>query len=117
MSIHRHKLTATSDTAGDGTATGQSITGKLYAVKYLLGTSTSANMTVSTVNSDGLANQLVVSGVTASKMYYPRTLQHLDTSGADLTTHTMPLVAGVIKLTIAAAGSAKTASAILYIED
>jgi hypothetical protein len=117
MAIHREKLSVTASTAGAGTATGPALIGKLYAIKVLLGTSTSVDVTVSTVNSDGLANQLVVTGVTASKMYYPRTLQHLDTSGADLATHCEPLLAGTIKLTLANAGSGKTASAIIYYGD
>ena len=117
--MKKHKLSVTTDTAGAGTATGPNILGRLYAVSYNRGTldATTTDITVSTVSSDGTANLLVVANVTASKIFYPRTLQHLDTAGSDLTTHTQPLIAGVIKLTVAQGGNAGAGSVVIFYED
>jgi len=117
--MKKYKLSVTTDTAGDGTATGPNILGRLYAVDYVIGTldSTTTDITVSTVNADAASNLLVVANVTASKIYYPRTLEHLDSAGSNLTTHDMPLIAGTIKLTIAQGGDTKTGHVVVFYLD
>ncbi len=63
-------------------------------------------------------NILVVAGSTGIDMIkYPRTLEHLDTSGADLSTHTRPFCAGHVTYTIAAGGATKPFSVIFYFND
>lgn len=112
------KISVTTDTDGAGYSTASNLLGKLYAVKWDVGTcATGVDVTVSTVNSGAAANLLVVANADASKIYYPRTLEHLDTAGSDLTTHTEPLIAGTVKLTIASGGATKTGSVILFYED
>ncbi len=112
------KISVTTDTAGDGSTTALNLLGKLYGVYWNKGTcDTGVDITLSTVQSETARNLLVVANADASKMYYPRTLQHLDTSGADLTSHTEPIIAGTAKLVIAQGGNAKTGAVTLFYTD
>ena len=116
--MKKYKLGVTTDTSGDGTTTGPSLLGKLYAVYWNKGTaSTGVDITLSTVNSESAGNLLVVANADASKLYYPRVLENLDTDGSNLTVHTEPLIAGTIKATIAQGGATKTCALTVYYED
>lgn len=116
--MKRLKISATTSTGGDGTATGTPLLGKLYGVYWGIGTcATGVDITVSVVQADTAVNLLVVANADASKLYYPRTLEHLDTDGSNLATHTEPIIAGTPKLTIAQGGATKTGSVILFYED
>lgn len=112
------KISVTTDTAGDGSTTASNLLGRLWAVYWNKGTcSTGVDITVSTVQSEAAGNLLVVANADASKMYYPRALEHLSTSGADLTTHTEQVIAGTVKLVIAQGGNAKTGAVTIFYLD
>lgn len=116
--MRKQKISVTTDTAGDGSTIGPNLLGRVHAIYWNKGTcDTGVDITVSTVNAEAAVNLLVVSNADASKIYYPRTLEHLDTAGSNLTTHTEPLMAGAAKLLIAQGGNAKTgAVTIFYLE-
>jgi len=116
--MRRQKLSVTTDTSGDGTTTGQAIQARIHAVLWNKGTcDTGVDITVSVVNNDVTNNLLVAANADASKYFYPRTLEHLDTAGSDLTTHTEPVAAGQLRLTIAQGGNTKTGSVTVYYDE
>jgi len=117
--MKKYKLSVTCDTSGAGSATGPNLLGICYAIAYKRGTldATTTDITVSTVNSDGAANQLVQANITADKVIYPRTLEHLDTDGSNLTTHTYPILAGTIKFTVAQGGNGGAGSVVVFYQD
>jgi hypothetical protein len=121
--LHKIKLSVTTDTAGDGSTVGPNILGKLFAIQFSLGSLASgqADVTVSTVNADGVVTLLTLTNASASAMYYVRHVVHSEagaaltgTSGGD---RTMPILAGAIKMLVAQGGSAKTGSIVVYYED
>ncbi len=120
--LRKYKLSVTTS-GGAGSTTGPNILGKLFAVMATRGTweSGAADVTISTVNSDGAATQLTISNIAADAIYYPRHLVH-DQTGAALTgtaggDRCLPLLAGTIKCTIAQASGAQTGSVVIYYEE
>lgn len=112
------RVSATTDTAGDGIGNGTiNVLGVVHAIKWDKGTcDTGVDITVSVQKSDAAGNLLVVANADASKLYYPRSLQHLDTDGSNLTTHTRPLACGTVRLVIAQGGNTKTGAVIVFYE-
>jgi len=116
--MRRQQISVTTDTAGDGTTTGQAIFGKVFAVLWNRGTcDTGVDITVSTVNNDVVNSLLVVANADASKYFYPRTLQHLDTDGSNLATHVGPVAAGQLRLVIAQGGNTKKGTVTVYYDE
>ena len=116
--MKRLKLSGTADTSGDVTTTGQAIFGKVYAILWNKGTcATGVDITVSIQNNDVANTLLVAANADASKYYYPRTLQHLDTDASNLATHTPPVAAGQARLVIAQGGNTLTGSVTIYYDE
>lgn len=112
-------ISVTTDTAGDGTTThGDLVQGYLYAVQLVDGDfADGVDVTLACVNNDLTYNLLVKADFNSDQMAYPRTLQHLDSSGAALTTHCEPIVTGKPRVTIAQGGAVKTGSVRLFVRD
>ena len=113
------KLDVTTNAGGAGSATTTTpILGWLYSILWIDGTfdnGVDPTFTVEPPNEAGLARNLfVVANADDDKMYYPRVLEHLDTDGTALTTHTHPIIDGYVKLTVAAGGNVKTGGAVLF---
>ena len=117
--LRQIKLTVTTDASGDGTAnSSEHVLGWLYSIIWVLGTfdaGVDGVVSCQIPNTPALAyNVATLTNANANKVYYPRTLEHLDTAGTDLTTHTHPLLDGHLRLTVAQGGNAKTGSAVVY---
>ena len=113
------RLDVTTDTAGDGTATYAShVTGFLYAVQYVDGDfADGVDVDIDCVHGDLTYVLMDKDNFNTDQMAYPRTLEHLNTDGTDLSTHCYPMVNGKPKATVAAGGSVKTGAFILFIFD
>jgi hypothetical protein len=104
------KLSGTTDTGGDLTVNGDYITGLLLAVDLEISAAdATADHTVSIQSTDvgNAYNVLVVANSQTDKRYYPRTLEHLDTDGTALATHTPHAIAGKPRYVVAQGGSTK----------
>jgi len=113
------KISVTTNAGGAGTGvTENSVFGWLYAITIIDGNFDDGvdwTFSVEAPNDAGLARNIkVVSNSNDDKTFYPRTLEHLDTDGAVLTTHCHPVIDGVVKLTIAQGGNTKTGGAVIY---
>lgn len=127
--MRKQTLSFTTDTAGaatsghgtDGVQT--SILGKLYAIKYVPGTTdTGATVTV-TCEGNGFSKPLLTksSAGTSNVLFYPRDLVNAVADGAALTgtaggDRTLPLLDGALKVVIASGGSVKIGSVEVYYE-
>ena len=112
------EITFTTATDGTVTAYGRAVAGLVYAVQLVDGDlADGVDITLTVENEDLSMPVLVKADFNTDQMVYPRTLEHLDTSGANLTTHTMPLVYGRPKVVIAQGGAVKSGSVKLYIVD
>lgn len=93
----------------------------LYAVEWIDGTLTDGSTATITCEDtlSGVAQTLLTLAnpkADADKWYRPRHLEH-GPDGADLTTYTMPLVTGDIKVAVASGGNSKTCGCIVYLLD
>lgn len=107
-------------TDGSGNATVQSedkdLEGLLYAVQLIDGDFDDGVDLTLTSEDGNLANPLLTKAdFNTDQMVYPRTLEHLNTTGGNLTTHTMPIVLGRLKAVIAQGGATKSGSVVAYI--
>ena len=112
-------ISFTTATDGTATASGQSVPGGAYleAIEYLPGTTdTGATVTISDVYG-GVTYTLwsLATAGTSDLRRYPRQLEVLNTSGANLTTHTRMIVMGVPKVVVSAGGAVKTGSVKLHL--
>jgi hypothetical protein len=112
-------LSVTTNGSGAGSATTPSPaspSGVVYAIDYLPGTiATGATITV-TDETQGASFTLLskANAGTTNTRYYPRVLQHLNTDGSALTTHTLMAVAGKLKFTVASGGDTLTGKVIIH---
>ena len=112
------RINLTTDGSGNATGVGASGVGFLYAVQLVDGTfDDGVDITLTSEHSDHSIPLLTASDWNSDKMLYPRVLQNLNTDGTALTTHTLPIVYGPIKVVIAQGGSAKSGAVICYIVD
>lgn len=106
-------------TLADGTKTVTSdikIYGRLYAVQFVDGDLADGVDIVLTSEAPEISIPLITKAdFNTDSLYYPRALQHLNTDGTALTTHTMPLVAGNLKAVIAQGGDTKTGAVVCFI--
>ena len=117
--LNKVKLYGTTDGSGDLTVTDDTESlGGVFAVEWIDGDfADGVDLTLSYVSSDeGVSrNIFVVANANDDKIYYPRVLEHLDTDGSDLTTHTYPLVNGKLKMVVAQGGDTKTGGCIVHV--
>jgi hypothetical protein len=119
------KQTISYTTAADGSASalGHSALGELYAVEYQPGSTDTGATIVLTCEGVGSKPLLTkASAGTAVAFFYPRDLEHKVEDGAALTgttggDRTEPLISGVLKVTVASGGNAKSGKVIVYYED
>ena len=107
-------------TATDGSATGYGGTyfGTLYAVQLEDGDfADGVDLTLTAENEQGSIALLAQLNFNTDQMQYPRVLETLNTSGANLATHCEPVIYGRIKAVIAQGGAVKTGSVTLYIKE
>ncbi len=111
------RIDLTTDAAGAATVTDDRvINGRLHAVQLVDGTfDDGVDLTLTCETPDLSIPLLTISNFNADQMQYPRVLETLNTSGANLTTHTEPLVAGKIKAVIAAGGNVKTGAVVCFV--
>ncbi len=84
MSIRQQRLSVTTNASGAATTTGTSISGRLVAIAYAIGTlAAGVDVTVSIVNSNFAATLLTLTNANASANYYPR-VQACDNVGAGI---------------------------------
>lgn len=93
----------------------------LYAVEWIDGTLSDGSTATLTCEDtlSGVAQTLLTLAnpkADADKWYRPRHLEH-GADGSDLTTTTLPLVTGDLKLAIASGGNSKTCGCICYLMD
>ena len=112
-------ITVTTDTSGDGTTThGSHVQGYLYAVQLIDGDlADGVDVDIDCVGPDLTYILMDKDNFNSDQMAYPRTLQHLDTDGSDLSTHGQHIVYGKPKVTVAAGGAVKTGGVRLFIRD
>lgn len=121
MKLKIMRLVGTSNSEGAVTIKGErSILGQLEAVQWIDGTfEDGVGFTLSTINTEGANNLLVVANANADKMYYPREIPHKTEDGAALTAtaggdRVKPMLHGIPQVAITAGGNAKTGGCILY---
>lgn len=115
-------VSVTTNTAGAGSALGDVVVGKLYAVEYQPGdidTGATVTLTCESASSKPLLTKATAG--TSNAWFYPRDLQHAVADGAALTgtaggDRTMPIVSGKPKVAIASGGAVKTGKVIFYVE-
>lgn len=92
------------------------VKGRLYAVLLDAGTfDAGVDLTLTCEMPEYSIPLLTILNFNSDQMQYPRVLETLNTSGAALTTHTEPVVAGQIKAIIAQGGNVKSGSVVCYI--
>jgi hypothetical protein len=112
------RIDLTTNTAGAATAFGEAVVGTLYAVQLIDGDFADGVDITLTAERDDLSIALLTkANFNTDQIAYPRTLEHLNTSGADLATHCEPLVFGRPKAVIAEGGAVKTGAVVLYVRE
>jgi hypothetical protein len=118
------ELIGTTNSGGAATIEAPSaIFGTLFAVQWVDGSfadGVDGTLTVQNVGGQGVAQTLLtLTDANNDAFYYPRHQVH-DNAGAGLTTdgtriaQTMPLIAGVLRLTVASGGNAQTGGCVVY---
>ncbi len=119
-----NKQTISFTTAADGSASarGQVAYGKLYAIEYQPGTTDNgATIVVACVGVGTKPLLTKATAGTAVAWFYPRDLVNAVADGAALTgtaggDRTCPILSGVITVTVASGGDAKSGKVIAYYE-
>ncbi|HNT78806.1 MAG TPA: hypothetical protein PKH77_27695 [Anaerolineae bacterium] len=91
----------------------------LYAVEWIDGDfadGVDAVLSAETTPSGVARTLLTLTDANSDAWYFPRELEH-GNNGAVLSTHTLPVVHGDLKLTITSGGNAKTGGCIVYLLD
>lgn len=115
-------VSATTNAGGAGSAFGDAVVGKLYAVEYQPGSiDTGATITL-TCESDTTKPLLTkATAGTSNAWFYPRDLVHGVADGAALTgtsggDRALPILHGRLKFTVASGGDTKTGKVVFYVE-
>jgi hypothetical protein len=101
------------------------VLGELYAILYVPGTiATGATLTVTCEGFQAASKPLLTkaNAGTANLLFYPRDLVHAVADGAALTgtaggDRTEPILAGIVKATIASGGNSEAGYVVIYYED
>jgi hypothetical protein len=111
------RIDLTTNGSGAATGFGNAVNGLLYAVQLIAGDFASGvDLTLTSDLGDSLSVPLLVkANFNTSQFAYPRVLEHDAADGTDLTTYTMPLIAGRPKAVIAQGGDTKTGAVVLFI--
>jgi len=125
MSVKRVYLSGITGTDGALTAVGdaRTVLGRLYAVKWDIGTFASGvDFTLYAVGGVDDTTLLTVANANADAIYFPRAIVHAMADGAALTgtsggDRDLPLVDGYFKLVVASGGDTKMGGAIIYYLD
>ena len=116
--IKREVFNITVDGSGDfEESKNTDIFGFLYAIVWVDGDLVDGvDFTLSVVGINGEPDRTVMAVLAANddKTYYPRTLEHLDTDGTDLASHSYPIIDGKLKMVVADGGASKSGKAIIY---
>ena len=123
MKLKEYRINVTVDADGDGTGYSEtSVFGLLYAVQWIDGDLADNNTAVLSTMNNAAAETLLTLGAGEGDndiKYYPRAVVHdaaatalTGTSGGD---RAMPVVAGLLRLVIAAGGVSKTGGCIVYV--
>lgn len=119
MGIKIIRLAGTTDGSGDLTVNDtKAVKGWVEAIDLECSAAdATADHTVSVQSTDSgnAYNILVQANSQTDKRYYPRTLEHLDTDGTDLSSHTRPFVAGKLRYVVAQGGDSKACSIVVTI--
>jgi hypothetical protein len=116
--MRRIALNVTTNSSGDGSTTGGSTLGVLYAVQLVDGTfDDGVDITLTAEQGDLSVPLLVKADFNTDSIYYPRVLEAGNTDGAALTTYALPIVVGSPKALVAAGGNVKSGTFILYVID
>ena len=109
----------TTDGSGDAVVSAPNhIQGFLYAVQLVDGDfADGVDLDLDCVSDNLTYILLDKDDFNTDQMVYPRTLEHLDTDGSDLATHTTPIIVGKPRATIANGGATKTGAVRLFIAD
>jgi hypothetical protein len=115
------RLIVTTGTDGAGTVYGEkTLLGWLVAVQWIdgdLADGVDAVLSVDRAPSPAPDRTLLtLTDANADAWYYPRALEH-DVAGAALTTYTLLIIEGRLKLVIADGGDTKTGGCIVYYTD
>ncbi len=123
MSVREINFSDSTDVNGDYTSQGETVYG--YFEKAIINGSGLDNLVDHsvTITSSRFGNTIteeilnVDNNAGTDLILYPRTLEHLDTSGGNLSTHKRQFCAGHVTYTIADGGNAKAFSASFYFSD
>ncbi len=108
---------ATDPTGAATTTDNRKVYGKLHAVQLVDGDlADGVDLTLTCETPHGSIPLLTIANWNIDQVLYPRALEHLNTDGTVLTTHTEPLIAGQIKAVIAQGGDTKTGVIACHIE-
>jgi len=125
MRLDSLRINVTTDESGDGNDTAdRAVLGRLVAVELIDGDyADGVDATITVVNTNSGVNKtlLTATNFNTDQTLYPRHVAH-DEAGAAQTyngtqeVHVKPIIDGLLKLTIASGGNAKTGGVIVYYE-
>ena len=126
MKLKQYVIESTTDGSGDSVDTSEGpIFGQLYAVYHDDGDyANNVTVDITYTGPDGDSVTLLALAAAAADshaMKYPRTQVHLDSDGTGLTldgtriAYGLPIIDGVVTVTIAAGGASKSGSETLYV--
>lgn len=113
------KLSGTTDSSGDATVNGgKGLYGWLECIDLeisALDATADITCSIQSTDSGNAYNVLVQANSQTDKRYYPRTLEHLDTDGSALSSHTRHFVNGIPRVVVAQGGDTKAFTATFII--
>jgi len=113
------KLSGTTDGSGDATVNAnRGFVGWLECIDLEisdLAATADVTCSIQSTDSGNAYNVLVQADSQTDKRYYPRTLEHLDTDGSDLSSHTRHFVNGKPRVVVAQGGDTKVFTATFII--
>ena len=116
-------LAWTTNTAGAATTLGPTVVGKVFAIRYIPGsTDTGATVTVTSESDSSFPLLVKATAGTSNVTFYPRVLVNGNTDGAALTgtaggDRALPIAHGQLKVVIASGGAVKTGNIVVFLED
>lgn len=104
-----YTLSITTDASGDGSAEGQKVIGRVYAVQLVDGDfADGVDITLTSEDADLSIPILVKADFNTDQMVYPRVATALNTNGTALTVYDLPVCNGTLKAVVAQGGNAKS---------
>jgi hypothetical protein len=109
-------LSVTTDGSGDGSAEGQKVTGRVYAVQLVDGDfDDGVDLILTSEDGDLSIPILTKANFNTDQMVYPRVACALNTDGTALTVYDLPICNGILKAVIAQGGNAKSGKIKVFI--